>query len=84
MSQENDAFKAIKLLEAFCNLRWTMLGSDKRPEIPLSPEFKIHLQNARQDLHTMFPPLVLDRFFGLVLSEKDPKMVGVMSGSFRH
>jgi hypothetical protein len=84
VSAGNDGFRLIKLLEAHCNLRWTQIGAEKRPEIPLSPDFASHLATARTTLEEFIPAYLIRQFFDLVLTEDNPHTIGVFYGSFRH
>jgi Mononegavirales RNA dependent RNA polymerase len=80
----NAGFCIIKMLEAHCSLRWTHLAREKRPEIPLSPYFEIHLKQVRKLLQTYATEFHLETFFDCILDEPDPLMVGVYNGTFRH
>lgn len=80
----NDAFRIIKLLEPHCNLRWTEIGAEKRPEVPLSPDFASHLDKARRELEKYAPLSMIEEFFCFPMGETDPVQIGVYYGSFRH
>jgi hypothetical protein len=80
----NDGFRILKMIEAHCSLQWTILGHDKRPEIPLSPAFASHLAKSRKLLSTYAAEFRITEFFNCILEEDDPLMVGVFYGSFRH
>jgi len=73
----NNGFRILKMLEAHCSLQWTIIGHEKRPEIPLSPAFAAYLAKSRKLLTTYASEFRISEFF-------DPLMIGVFYGSFRH
>lgn len=79
----NNAFPAIKILEAVCNHRIIQLAQKFRDKIIISQDFKDFIDSAIEDLRKV-EGIDAREFFGHVLQETDIETVLLYYGGFRH
>nr|CAG9163313.1 MAG: RdRp L [Obodhiang virus] len=82
LSNGNEGYNGIKMLEPICNLRITELAREHRNKIPEFPKFRNHILDKVLELKN--EGVDISKILNLVLWEDDLDMLLVYYGSFRH